>query len=208
MAIERRDIVEILRGEIESLKARNRELESRLLRRQQAFRALGLMEETMRGIGVGFDPGELVNDLLTLALHACDSENGSLILVDDDNGELVFAEVIGSNRESLLDHRMPPGTGIVGQVVATRQAMLVSDVRASAHWSPEVDEAIGFDTLALMCAPLITAGQVYGAIEVVNLVSGEGFDDNDLAVLRVTANFVSQALQEAEHKTLETGRIS
>jgi GAF domain-containing protein len=208
MAIDRRDIVDILRGEIESLKTRNRKLESLLLRRQQAFRALNLMDEIMLGIGPGFDPEALVNDLLTLALHARDSENGSLILADDDTGELVFAEVIGSNRESLLDHRMAPGTGIVGQVVATRQAMLVSDVRASAHWSSEVDQAIGFDTLALMCAPLIIAEKVYGALEVVNLVSGEGFDDNDLAILRVTASFVSQALQEAEYKTLQTGRIS
>ena len=200
--------VDILRGEIESLKARNRELESRLVRRQQAFRALNLMDEIMRTLGVGFDAGELVHDLLTLALHACDSENGSLILVDDDSGELVFAEVIGKNRERLLGHRMDAGSGIVGEVVTTRQAMLVSDVRASTHWSSEVDRAIGFDTLALMCAPLITAGKVYGAIEVVNIVTGEGFDDNDLAILRVTANFVSQALQEAEHKTLDTGRIS
>ena len=175
------------------------------MRRQQAFRALDLMDETLRGIGFGFDPAELVHDLLTLALHACDSENGSLILVDDDGGDLVFAEVIGNNRERLLDYRMPPGTGIVGQVVTTRQAMLVSDVRASSYWSSEVDRAIGFDTLALMCAPLIINGKVYGAIEVVNIVTGEGFDDNDLAILRVTANFVSQALREAEYKTLDTG---
>jgi hypothetical protein len=37
---------------------------------------------------------------------------------------------------------------------------------------------------------------------VVNNNSNEDFDDNDLAILRVTARYVSQALQKAEDITL------
>jgi GAF domain-containing protein len=80
--------------------------------------------------------------------------------------------------------------------------MLVADVRKSAHWSSEVDRVIGFETQALMCAPLYIDDKTYGAIEVINSSSNGHFDDNDLAILRVTARYVSQALQKAEDITL------
>ena len=208
MGIGRRDIVQMLRRENDLLKARNQRLDARLTRHQQAFRALNRMDETMRSMRSSFDLKKLINDLLALALHACDSENGSLILIDDDTDELVFAEVIGVAREQLLNHRIDLETGIVGHVVKTQKAMLVTDVRNSSKWSAEVDQVIGFNTNALMCAPLFNNTKTYGAIEVVNSMSSDSFDDNDLAILRVTARFVSQALQEAEDITLTEGENS
>ncbi len=207
MPMDKRDIVSMLRDEIDELRARNRKTNDRLIRLQQAFRALDRMSETMREMRTGFDLKRLIHDLLALALHACDSENGSLILVDEDAGELVFTEVIGETRDQLLNHRISLDTGIVGQVVKTRKAVLVTDVHSSSTWSSEVDQAIGFKTNALMCAPLFSNETSYGAIEVVNNVTSERFDENDLTILRVTASFVSQALREAEDITLmESGK--
>ncbi len=208
MAINRRDIVQMLRRENENLRARNRRLETRLTRHQQAFRALNRMDETMRAMRSSFDIRKLINDLLALALHACDSENGSMILVDDATDELVFAEVIGETREQLLNHRIGIDTGIVGHVVKTQKAMLATDVHNSSRWSSEVDQVIGFNTNALMCAPLFNNEKTYGAIEVVNNISSEKFDENDLAILRVTARFVSEALEEAEDITQTEGEKS
>lgn len=195
-------MVEMLRHENDLLKARNQKVNAHLIRHQQAFRALNRMDETMRSMRAGFDLKNLISELLALALHACDSENGSLILIDDQSDELVFTEVIGESRERLLDHRIKLGTGIVGNVVETLQAMLVTDVRHSTKWSSEVDRVIGFNTNALMCAPLFNNETIYGAIEVVNSRSSDEFDDNDLAIFKVTARFISQALSEAEVITL------
>ncbi len=55
MAIDRRDIVLMLRRENELLKARNQKIDARLTRHQQAFRALNRMDETMRAMRSGFD---------------------------------------------------------------------------------------------------------------------------------------------------------
>ncbi|MFT5504545.1 MAG: GAF domain-containing protein [Gammaproteobacteria bacterium] len=202
MSLDRRDIAQMLRDENERLRNRSRLLSDQIVRQQQAFRALNEMDQIMREMRDGFDISGLIHDLLALALHACDSENGSLILIDDASGDFVFADVIGQSRDSLLNYRISPDTGIVGEVVRTQQAKLVKDVRSSDQWSSSIDRAIGFKTNALMCAPLFANRKVYGAIEVVNNLSGIVFDDNDLAILRVTARFVSQALQEAEDITL------
>ena len=202
MAIDRRDKVQMLRDENEALKVRNQQINVRLTRHQQAFRALNQMDDTMRGLSAEFDLAKLINNLLSLALHACDSENGSLILIDEESAELVFADVIGEARKQLINHRINLGVGIVGNVVTTREPVLITDVRKSTQWSSEVDQIIGFRTNALMCAPLYNDDKTYGAIEVINNSSKQDFDDNDLAILRVTARFVSQALQKAEDITL------
>ena len=202
MPIDRRGLVQMLRDENESLKARIQQISIRLTRHQQAFRALNQMDDTMRELSVEFDLKKLLNELLSLALHACDSENGSLILVDDESGELVFADVVGEAREQLRNHRISSDTGIVGNVVMTKIPVLVPDVQKSVQWSSEIDQVVGFKTRALMCAPLYNDDKTYGAIEVVNNNSNDDFDENDLAILRVTARYVSQALQKAEDMTL------
>ena len=198
MGFNRRDIIQMLRRENELLKTRSRLLKDRLTRYQQAFRALNRMDDTLRGLSTQIDIEKLINQFLSLALHACDSENGSLILIDETTDELVFVEVIGEARDHLFNHRMDKEVGVVGRVVASLEAELVTDVRKSPQWSAEVDQVAGFETQALMCAPLFSDEKSYGAIEVINNNSVEDFDENDLAILRVTARFVSQALQKAE----------
>jgi len=131
-----------------------------------------------------------------------------MILVDDGTNELVFVEVIGDTREHLLNHRIDIDTGIVGHVVKTQKAMLVTDAQNSSKWSSEVDQVIGFNTNALMCAPLGSNERIYGAIEVVNKISCNEFDESDLTILRVTARFVSQVLREAEDITQMEGEKS
>jgi len=201
MSFNRRDIIQMLRRENELLKARNRQLSDRLTRYQQAFRALNRMDDTMRGMSSEIDIGNLINEFLALALHACDSENGSLILIDEVTGELVFVDVIGEARDHLINHRIDKDTGVVGRVITSQKAELVTDVQKSAGWSAEIDEVVGFKTRALMCAPLFSNEKTYGAIEVINSSSTDDFNANDLSILRVTARFVSQALQMAEEIT-------
>ena len=201
MSFNRRDIIQMLRRENELLKARNRQLSDRLTRYQQAFRALNRMDDTMRGMSTEIDIGNLINEFLALALHACDSDNGSLILIDEATGELVFVDVIGEARGHLINHRIDKDTGVVGRVVTSQKAELVTDVQKSSGWSAEIDEVVGFKTQALMCAPLFSNEKTYGAIEVINSSSTDDFNENDLSILRVTARFVSQALQMAEEIT-------
>ena len=165
MPIDRRGLAQMLRDENESLKARIQQISIRLTRHQQAFRALNQMDDTMNGLSAKFDLKKLLNKLLSLALHACDSENGSLILVDDESGELVFADVVGEAREQLRNHRISSDTGIVGNVVMTKIPVLVPDVQKSVQWSSEIDQVVGFKTRALMCAPLYNDDKTYGAIE-------------------------------------------
>ncbi len=198
MSINRRDIIQMLRDENILLKTRNKQLGNKLARSQQAFRALNDIDEKTRGLSATTDIAVLCNQLLVLVLHTCNSDNGSLILLDDETQELEFVEVIGDSRDALMNHRINLNTGIVGNSIKTSQAKLIKNVHDSAQWSSAIDDYLSFHAESLMCAPIKSGDRAIGAIELVNHTGDSVFDENDLNVLRVAACYVGRALEQAE----------
>jgi signal transduction protein with GAF and PtsI domain len=205
VAINRRDIIQILRDENELLKLRNKQVSGKLARQQQAFRVLADIDRQTRAMSKDLELPELLDKLLAMVMHACDTENGSLILIDDANHELEFVAVIGDSHDHLLNHRLALDAGVVGHVIQTREPALVENVHKSRQWSSSIDERLDFHTQSLMCVPLATNDQVIGAIEVVNQSRDTAFDENDLNVLHVAGLLVSQVLECVEEMTLKSG---
>ncbi len=204
MPINRRDIVQMLRDENELLKASNKQVGSRLARLQQAFRVLNDIHEKTRNLSSTPDIAALFSQLLELVLHACNTENGSLIMVDDKTQELAFVEVIGTSRDALLNHRIDINTGIVGNSIKTGKAVLIENVHQSKQWSSAIDNSLDFHTESLMCVPLKIENRAIGAIELVSHASNGVFDESDLNVLRVAACYVGHALERAEKLMIST----
>lgn len=198
MAISRRDIVEMLRDENELLKLRNQQVSDKLSRQQQAFRALHDIDIMLQELKSISQVDVFINRILSLVLHACNSDNGSLLLLDEATDELVFAEVIGESSEQLKDQRINKHTGIVGKSISSKRAELVTDVKQSGAWSSSVDESVGFSTKSLMCVPLFDGDRVLGAIEIVNTKTDDVFDESDLNILCVTGRYVSLILLKTE----------
>lgn len=202
MPINRRDIIQILRDENALLKARNKQISGQLAQHQQAFRVLDeLCDKALSYSSMSietFDPGEALNDLLAMILHACNIENGSVILVDEQAEELEFVAVIGEAQGYLLNHRMSLQAGVVGHVIDTQQPTLIENVHTSKEWSGAIDERLDFHTQSLMCVPLKVDDRVIGAIEVVNHTSDVMFNEYDLSVLRVATRLVSFTLEKVE----------
>ncbi len=206
MAINRRDIIQILRDENELLKKRNQQVSKNLSRHQQAFRVLNELCETTQSIDQGVDLPEILNQLLALVMHTCNTENGSLILVDEANQELEFVAVIGEAQDHLLNHRMGIDTGVVGNSIKHAKGILIEDVHNSKHWSSVIDESLDFHTHSLMCVPLCVQDKVIGAIEVVNHTSEASFEQGDLNILKVATRLVSLALEKVEKLTQQMER--
>jgi len=192
-----------LEDENARLKDENRALRGELIRLRHAIRALRDLQEGLNAITPDSDVFELINRVLSGALEAVDSENGSLMLLDEETGELAFVEVQGQFREVLTGYRLPPGIGVAGWVVANRKPELIPDVRREPRFSPIVDQATGFRTLSLICVPLIHGERVLGAIEAVNTRSGGPFTQGDLDIMLLVAHLATLALVRAERATTE-----
>ncbi len=205
MAINRRDIIQMLRDENDLLKVRNQQVSKKLARHQQAFRVLAELDTRTHSMSINLELPELLNELLEMVMHACNTENGSLILIDEETSELEFVAVVGESHDHLLNHRISLDTGLVGHVIKTKEALLVEDVHASKQWSASIDERLNFQTSSLMCTPVTIEDEVVGAIEVVNHKQDAAFDINDLNILHVAGRMASQVLECVQKLTFIDG---
>jgi GAF domain-containing protein len=192
------DALWALQHENADLRDENRNLREDLTRLRRAVRSLKELQDSLETITAASDPQMIIDHILMLALAAIDSENGSLLLVDEENQDLVFVGVQGPFKEQINGFRMAPNEGIAGWVVANRRAELVPDVRLEPRWSPIVDRTTGFSTTSLLCVPLIDGERVLGAIEVVNTRSGTPFTEEDLRIMLLIARLAVQAMVRTE----------
>jgi GAF domain-containing protein len=196
--MERRNPLHFLQVEVSRLRDENRDLKEELAVLRSSVRALSALQDILQHLTPDADVIKLLDDVLVSALAVVDAEDGSLLLTDDDTGELVFAVVHGEARQRLTGFRLPKGVGIAGWVATSKQAQVVRDVHMDAHFSPEVDETIGFHTHSLACVPLIEGDRVLGVIEALNKSSGAEFTEQDQDLLRVVAQLAAIAIVRAE----------
>lgn len=183
------------------LKDENRVLSQRLSELRHAIRALNLLDQNLDSINPQTDVFELIKGILMAAIQAVQAEEGSLLLLDEEAHEFMFVEVVGDNRAQLLGMRMPESQGIVGAAIKRRKPLLVKDVRQEPQWYPHVDETLGFETVSVLCVPVMDKGQVLGAIELVNKKNEAAFDEEDQDVLLLVARLAGVALRRAEEVT-------
>ncbi|RAU21703.1 serine/threonine protein phosphatase [Paramagnetospirillum kuznetsovii] len=126
---------------------------------------------------------------VTERLHA---EASSLFLLEPDTGELVCHASIGPT--DLTGLRLAPGRGIVWRTVDLDSPQLVRDARLDPDFANSVDDATGFVTRSILCAPMSFRGQKLGAIELFNKQGGEAFTPTDAQLLRALSMSSALAL--------------
>ena len=126
-------------------------------------------------------------------LHA---EAGSLALVDDTSGQLIFRKTLSRDQEWILDYTLQPGQGIVGSVVQEREPLLIHDAPSHPLFSAQMDRATGFTTRSALCVPIVVKGKAIGAIQVINKIGGP-FTNDDLETLSFLASSVGVAVENA-----------
>ena len=192
------DPVRFLQLEVGRLRDENRELKEELGILRSSVHTLSALQDLIRDLSPGMDVIALLDDLLASALAVVGASDGSLMLLDDDTGELAFAVVHGVARDQLKGYRLAPGEGIAGWVAANRKPQIVTDVRLDPRFSPMVDETFGFHTRSLTCVPLLDGDRVLGVIEAVNKTSDREFTDDDNSMLMVVAQLAAVAIVRAE----------
>ena len=192
------DLLRMLRQENSRLKEDNQALGDELLRLRNTIRSLSNLQRSLDLITPQTDPNDLLKSILWAALDAVDSKDGSLMLLDDETGELVFVYVIGASQQRLVGYRLPKDKGIASWVVANHRAQLVPDVSQDPRFNAQVDQHTGFRTTSLICVPLIDSERSLGAIEIVNTSSGKLFVEADLDIMLLVARLAVIAILRAE----------
>jgi signal transduction histidine kinase len=141
-----------------------------------------------------------LNKVLTLIMERVNAvlkvEAGSLLLIDDETGELVFQIALGEKAEGVKPFRLPMGLGIAGQVAQSGEPLMVSDAQKDRRHYKEVDVTTDFLTKSILCVPMIVKGKLIGVIEIMNKLEGD-FTESDLTLLNSIATYAAIAIENA-----------
>ena len=105
------DTFRFLQSEVSRLRDENRQLKDELAIAQSSVHALCSLQELLERMTPEQDVIDLLNDILASAMMVVGASDGSLLLLDDDTQELVFAVVLGEARGRLKGFRLPPRQG-------------------------------------------------------------------------------------------------
>lgn len=178
-------------------------VKNRLLQEaENRARQLSILNEVTRQLTSTLDITVLLQTILKSAVDILNCVAGSLFLVDEQTDEMVFVETVGPVADNLVGKRLPPGSGVAGQAVKTRQAIIENDVTQSSSWYSQTDEQTGFVTRSLLAVPLQVKDRVIGVIEVLNRKDGLPFGQDDLKLLTAFAAQAAVAIENARLYTM------
>jgi signal transduction histidine kinase len=158
---------------------------------------LSFLYETSQALTSTLDLREVLDNTMELATRTLSASASSLMLVDEESGELVFEIPQGQNRELLRSYRMSVGEGIAGWVATHGMPAMVNDVYRDERFSRKADVRTGFLTRSVLCVPLQMKDRTIGVLEVLNKTSDEGFTDDDLRLLSTLAGQAAIAIENA-----------
>lgn len=143
-----------------------------------------------------------IKKLLTLIMEMIkdimDTDASTLLLYDEDSGDLVFNVALGEAGQELTEkYRVEIGQGIAGWVAENRKPVNINEVYDDERFDPNFDKATGYRTRAILCVPLLFKGKLLGVIQAINPNQKEGFDDDDLDMFCSFAEQVVLAVQNA-----------
>ena len=163
---------------------------------------LATLNEIGRGLTSTLELKPLLNQILKSATEILNCAAGSLFLVDQQTGELVFEVVNGPVASDLAGKRLPPGTGLVGEAVSSGKAIIANNARTRKDWFKHTDEETGFNTQDLLVVPMQVKDRVVGVIEVINKQDGLPFTQADQELLTTFSSQATIAIENARLYTL------
>jgi signal transduction histidine kinase len=175
---------------------------------ERSARQLTLLNEVGRNLTSTLDLSNLLNQIMENAVEILNSEAGTLFLVDEETGELIFEVVTGPVAEELIGRRLAPGTGHVGRAVETGNPAIVNEVRRTAEWSEQPDQQTGFKTRDLLLVPMFIKDRVVGVLEVINRKDGMPFTSDDQDLLTTFTSQAAIALENARLYTLTDQQLA
>lgn len=146
------------------------------------------------------DPDKVLHLLLTQTLDLLRLEAASIALTDVERQEIVFRVATGAAATKLVGLRLKLGQGIAGWVAQHGEAVIAPEAKSDPRFFAKIDQQTGFNTKAVLCAPIKFEGYIIGVLEGLNPAPGT-FDRNTLPLLTAIASLAGNAIAHAQRFT-------
>ena len=129
----------------------------------------------------------LLQTITQSAIELTDTEASSIMLVDENTGELRFEAVSGPKREEVKPITVPLEGSIAGWILREGKPLTIPDVRQDPRFYSQVDETTDFETRSILGVPLQVKGKVIGVLEALNKTGDGTFIQDDVQTLSTLA---------------------
>lgn len=171
----------------------------RLASMARRIKELSVFHEVGKALTSTLDLSEVLQTIMEKISGFFRPDTWSLLLVDEDTGELYFEIATGEGAETLKQVRLQPGEGIAGWVVAHGETLVVPHVAADPRFAPRLDEITKFQTRSVVCVPVRGREKILGVIELINYVAELRLSEDDLFRLGALADYVAIAIENARY---------
>lgn len=173
-------------------------VKARLLQEtQQRAHQLSTLNEITRQLTSTLEQDLLLQNILDKAVNLLNCEAGTLFLVDEPTGDLVFRVTVSPIATNLLGQHLPPGVGIAGRAAQLRAPIIENGAQQSNSHFDGVDKQTGFTSRSLLAVPMQIKDRVLGVIEVINRRDGLPFVEDDQNLLTAFAGQAAVAIENA-----------
>lgn len=171
-------------------------LEKRKREREAVYRFLDVFGDRITSGDMSVEPA--LETLTSFAAEQTDAESAATFVINPEEGMLSARVIYGmfpplmkssgyvfTKQKFLNEHikreRIPLGTGIVGEVAQTGEAILIKDAALDSRL-PQIDSPV-VSIRTMMAAPLVAHGKILGVLAVVNKRGVGAFHQNELDLL-------------------------
>ena len=141
-------------------------------------------------------------EVLRKANEFVPSSAGSILLDDPRRkrkdrpaNRLTFIAAFGEKAEGLVGREIRADRGIAGHVYTTGCAYATGDAPRDAHFYGAFDQEIEYTTRTLVAIPIRIEQEVCGVLELINRQDRSGYDEQDLNLLEIFADYISISIQ-------------
>lgn len=142
------------------------------------------------------DHDEVIRRAIAATTKVVDSEVASLLLLDEETGELYFDVATGDTGEAIKHVRLKKGIGIAGQIAESGKELIVPDAQSDPRFFKELDKKSGLITRDILGVPVKTKSRTVGVIEAINKKTGH-FSADDLETLKTLSSFIAVAIENS-----------
>ncbi len=166
---------------------------------ERKIKELSVFNEVGKALTSTLDLSEVLRTVMEKISAFFKPDTWSLILVDEEFGDLYFEIAIGEGAETLKEVRLRPGEGIVGWVIEHGEPVIVPKVSEDPRFIKRLDDVTKIETRSVVCFPVKGRDKVLGAIELINFADDLNLNEDDLFRLMALADFAAIAIENARY---------
>lgn len=166
---------------------------------EKKIKELSVFHEVGKALTSTLDLSQVLQTIMEKVSNFFRPDTWSLLLVDEQTGELYFEIAIGEAAENLKNVRLKPGEGIAGWVAEHGETIVVPNVGQDPRFAPRLDDVTKTETRSVVCVPVKGREKVLGVIELVNYVAELKLDEDDLFRLQALGDYAAIAIENARY---------